>query len=185
MASGRHRVAGGTERVVDRAQVLAAIAKYGPSVQAMAEKRYGISGEALLAKLAQGESGAISDPIGRAQQGQLGGREGLDAVHAGLAPGGDQQVRDRSVGLAGRGVPRGVAAPARQDQRVDGARGLQPGLVDVSGYILGRRSGTSTAQHRGAAAARALRARPLRLGAHRPRRLRRSAPRSTRARREA
>jgi hypothetical protein len=46
----------------DRAQVLAAIAKYGPSVQALAEKRYGISGEALLAKLAQGESGAISDP---------------------------------------------------------------------------------------------------------------------------
>lgn len=50
---------GGTS---DRARLLAAIAKYAPTVQAMAEKRYGISGAALIAKTLQGESAAISDP---------------------------------------------------------------------------------------------------------------------------
>jgi hypothetical protein len=120
----------------DRAQVLAAIAKYGPSVQALAEKRYGISGEALLAKLAQGESGAISDPAAARNKVSRAGARGWTQFTAG-----SRREAIARYGIDPWSSPDAAfhAASLHLRGKINGSTGLEgynPGDPQYTDYIL-------------------------------------------------
>jgi hypothetical protein len=125
----------------DLGQVLAAIAKYGPSVQALAEKRYGISGEALLAKLAQGESGAISDPTAARNKVSSAGARGWTQ----FMPGSRREAISK-YGIDPWASPDAAfhAASLHLRGKINGSTGLEgynPGSSSYPAYILGQHVG--------------------------------------------
>lgn len=137
----------------DRAQLLAAIQKYGPSVQALAEKRYGISGEALLAKLVQGESGAISDPSSAKGKVSSAGARGWAQFTSG-----SRRVAIQKYGLDPWRSPDEAlhAASLHLRGRINGSTalaGYNPGDPSYTAYILNQKVGDIHGQTAGRGAA--------------------------------
>jgi hypothetical protein len=116
-------------------QTIAAVQKYGPTVQAVA-KQYGISGAALLAKLVEGESGDNPDAVssvgakGRAQFMPDSRQTAIQKY--GVDPWShdpDQAVHAAALHL--RGLINGSK----------GLAGYNPGDPSYTGYILGQKVG--------------------------------------------
>ncbi|WP_272472648.1 hypothetical protein [Baekduia alba] len=131
-----------------RSQLLAAIHKYGPSVDAIAAQYTNpvtgghLSGEGLLAKLLQGESSALSDPDA------AGGKvSGAGAKAWGQFMPGSRQEAIRKFGLdPWASIDQAVhATELHLRGKINGSTGLEgynPGDPTYAGYILGQKVGS-------------------------------------------
>jgi len=115
-------------------EILAAVQRWGPSVDSVA-KQHGISGAALLAKLIQGESGGISNRTSTA------GAKGLTQFMPG-----SRQISIQKYGVdPWADVDQAVhAASLHLRGKINGSTGLQgynPGMPTYTSYILGQKVG--------------------------------------------
>jgi hypothetical protein len=129
------------------AQLLAAIRRYGPSVEAIAGQYTNpvtgqhLSGAALLAKTLQGESGALTDPVA-ARNADSGKAHGW----AQFTPG-SRQVAISKFGVdPNHSIDEAVHAMALHLRgKINGATGLKgynPGDPTYTNYILGQKVGS-------------------------------------------
>jgi hypothetical protein len=110
-----------------------AIARYGKTVNGLARSRYGISGQQLLLRLVQGESGGIPNRTSRA------GAKGLTQ----FMPGSRKIAIDKyGVDPWGSADDAVHAAALHLRGKINGSTGLEgynPGDSSYAGYILGQK----------------------------------------------
>lgn len=130
-----------------RSQILAAIHKYGPSVDAVAAQYTNpvtgkpLSGEGLLAKLLQGESSALSDPDSAGGQVSSAGAKAWGQ----FMPGSRQTAIDKYGVDPWASIDQAVhATELHLRGKINGSTGLagyNPGDPSYTGYILGQKVG--------------------------------------------
>lgn len=127
-AQGQHVV------VALSAQTLAAVQRYGPTVNGIA-KEYGLTGDALLAKLVMGESGdrgdAVSSAGARAWTQFTAGSRKVAMDKYGIDPWADVDQAVHAASLHLRGKINGST----------GLKGYNPGDPSYTNYILGQKVG--------------------------------------------
>ena len=117
------------------ADTVAAINKYGPSINGLARRRYGISGKALLGKLVAGESsdnmGAVSSAGARGKTQFTAGSRAVAIKKFGIDP---WRSTDEAV----------HAAVLHLKGKINGSKGLEgynPGDPRYASYILNQKIG--------------------------------------------